>query len=344
MYPTFSSRATIRNSSVICGKKTSTPPTPAIAPIRDEVPERPRQERVHLVGEPREAAGHGRHRRRGYHEDGLEEEHHHDGEDDHAPNGGEQHGIHVSGTCLGLRCSDGDGHDRVDPFRARRAGFRWGHDRPCPLVRGLEQLSQFVDAGAAMADHTDDRDADGQRQALDIDRTATRHDLVHHREHQARRPVDLHHLGDQQQRAFERRRIRHDHQCVGSVDPRNEPVQRVHHHLLIRTDRRQRVRAGEIHKGHGSARQLYLSLTASDRHARIVGRLGPQPGQSIEQGGLARVGTTHQRNVTGRQRCAAGSTVGCAVVSHRCLLGRDRVHHHQSSPVAPQREPGAPSS
>ena len=86
--------------------------------------------------------------------------------------------------------------------------------------------------------------------------------------------------------------------------------------LLVGADRIQRVGAGQVLDHDVDIAQFVAPLEAGDGHPRVVPGLGAQPGEGVEQGGLAAVGAADQHEPTQRRIEQAGGG-GVVVAGHR---------------------------
>ena len=108
--------------------------------------------------------------------------------------------------------------------------------------------------------------------------------------------------------------------------------QQVGHHLLVRADRVEAVGAGQVLHGNRDAVGLGGADAASDGDARIVAGLGAQPGQLIENAGLAGIGTADQGhppdtgdgNRSGSDIMARGHRSASGTTSISCASRRRR--------------------
>ena len=122
-------------------------------------------------------------------------------------------------------------------------------------------------------------------------------ELVRHVEDEQGRDAHLEHgLGEHELR-LEPRRVDDQHECIGGAQPLDPALEHVPRHALVEGAGREPVQPRQVH-------QLHAAVAVQPRHADvlldgdagIVGDLLPQPGQPVEEGGLAGVGRPDQRD------------------------------------------------
>ncbi len=145
-----------------------------------------------------------------------------------------------------------------------------------------------------MADDGHDRDAERGFEALEIDVTAARAQLVDHRQHETGGLVARDDLPDQHHRTLERTGVRHHDERVGRGDAGHAAIEHRVDDGFVRRERIERIRPREIDRSGVAFAEPERTLTAFDRHPRIVADLRAQPGERVEERGLAGVGTPDQ--------------------------------------------------
>ena len=209
----------------------------------------------------------------------------------------QQHPVDTTGALIRLRRNiigriEHGLAPRVDGVLAGRGK----HRRALPLLEGRQPGPQVVDSRPVVRDDRGHRDAQRRRQRLDVDSAAAGGQFVAHGQCQQARQVEPEHLADQQDRPAQRGHVGDQHHRIRPADVRILAGQQVGHHLLVRADRVEAVGAGQVFHGNRDAVHGGGADAASDGYSRVVTGLGAQPGQMVEDAGLARVRTADQRH------------------------------------------------
>ena len=141
--------------------------------------------------------------------------------------------------------------------------------------------------------------------------------LVDHRQGDTDRKPQTGGFRQERQAPFDRRGVDDHHDAV-----RRRLAETAREHLdrdrLVFRLRLEAVDAGQVDQPDivGTEPSLEIALTAVDRYTRVVPRLGPMPGEGVEQGRLARVRRPQDRDAprppAGARSVAAGPVPSCA--------------------------------
>ena len=247
----------------------------------------------------------------------------------------QQHRVDAAGALVHLGHLVARGRQyRGDPAaHLRGVAGRGQHCRGGPACRVGEQVAQRPEVGASSGDDAQDRHPERDPQGVDVERSGPPRQLVGEREHDAHGQLGAHHLGQQPQGPAQRGGIEgHDEtvgcRSAGLVLGREE----VGDDLLVGTDRVQAVGAGEVLQDHRGALDRGGALVARDGHPRIVTGLGPQPGQRVEEGGLAGVRASDEGDPGGlAQRRGAGPLRAVAHCPEETRMHRASVRRRATS-------------
>ena len=163
-----------------------------------------------------------------------------------------------------------------------------------------------------------DFDTQALREHRIVHAAPTLGELVPHVEDQKRRDLQLQHGLDEHELGLQPGRVDGQDQRVRRAEPLHPSLEDVSSDLLVQRAGREPVDAGEIDEvDDPPLGELHAPYVLLDGDARIVGHLLAEPGEPIEEGGLARVGRTDhrdERRVTGfAQDRGAGRGITLAV-------------------------------
>ena len=128
--------------------------------------------------------------------------------------------------------------------------------------------------------------------------------LIEHEDHGA---AELGDLGGEEEIAEQVRRVGDEHHRIGAPVSRDVAGQGVDDDLFVRRGRRERVESGEVDElDLLSVAEVAGAGLAGDRDAGIIADALTQPGQRVEEGRLAGVGITDERDQEACIGCAHG--------------------------------------
>ena len=184
-----------------------------------------------------------------------------------------------------------------------------------PRANLSEGLGQSVDATPVTCDDGEHAHPDRPGEGIDVDGATAPGQLVGEGQDREGRAFALQHLGEHPEPAAQLRGV-HQHDVPG--DRRVHRLARVEdlgHHLFVWADRVEGVGAGQVLDDDLGIAVFVDSFVAGDGDAGIVAGLGAQPGQGVEQGGLAAVGAADQHEAAQSGGDGGGVLV---VAGHDC--------------------------
>ena len=307
-----------RKSSRICGRKTTTEPTPPQTPSRRSDLSR---DAGRSARQPRPRRRHGAvddvHERPRRREDRLEDRDDDDEEDE--------------------RPRDGMQEDRVEPARPdRRRGSGVARlvphrGRPLPALRNVGRTGRSRDAGTPTAPleklahhleplaprraHERDRRPELRRERLRVDVAAAARQLVGHVQDDEGRKPERENGSREDEMPLQVRRVEDQEHGVGLRHALHLALEDVVRHPLVLRARRQAVDARQVDRGRPRGRpRAAPAAPLLHGDAGKVRDLLPQPGEPVEERRLARVRRAHEgdeaRRPRGRRERRMGGRVG----------------------------------
>jgi hypothetical protein len=211
----------------------------------------------------------------------------------------QHHAVDRFGHAMRAGTPDEDAaEDRFRPGSAIDGAFGGPQMGAAPALGVCEQAAQGVEPQALVAHHGAHRNAECALESLQVDRAASRVQLVGHGDDQAGGRVALQHLGGEEQGALEGAGVDDDHQGLGRL--RDLAVEDAAHDPFVGADRVHAVGTGQVDDDQAPAVHRDVALAPFDRDARVVADLGPQPGQRVEQRRLSRVRAPEQAHAKRR--------------------------------------------
>ncbi len=249
---------------------------------------------------------------RGDGEDHLEEAEHHHEEDQRAPQRMQQHGVDALGAGVATSGSVAGGReDGLRPGVELLAFRRRRHHRARPGLGAGHQRPQRFGPLAGGADDPADGHTQRRGQSVEVQRSAPRLQLVGHRDDHHGSAPEREDLRNQGHGPRERGGVHHHRERVGRCHVGVPAGQHVGDDLLVGADRAERVRPGQVLENRvRMTRDTDQPHGARHGDSRVVARLGPQPGEVVEDAGLPRVGAADQRHP------------GALADEHRSLVAR----------------------